>query len=85
MKQANWLDKGHVTPHKVPPSQVRRDSSIRRGLLEHPEMEQGDWLDKDHVTSTKPSRPRYTVIRPSDEAFLNTLKWNKVIGCTRVT
>jgi hypothetical protein len=38
---------------KVPPSQVHCDSSIRLGLLEHPDMEQGDWLDKGQVTPTK--------------------------------
>jgi hypothetical protein len=72
MEQGDWLDKDHVI-HRVPPSQVYRNSSIRRGLLENPEMEQGDWLDKGHLTAKKSRRPRYTMIRPSDEAFLNTL------------
>jgi hypothetical protein len=85
MEQGDWLNKGHVTLHKVPLVQVHCDPSIRRGLLEHPEMEQGDWLDKGHVTPTKSRRPRYTVFHPSEEAFLNTLKWSKVIGETRVT
>jgi hypothetical protein len=69
----------HVV-YKVPSSQVHRDPSIRGGLLEHPDMEQCVWLDDEHVTVKKSHWPRYTVICPSDKAFLNILTWSRVIG-----
>jgi hypothetical protein len=72
--------------HKVHLGQVYRDPSIRRGLLEHPDMKQGDWLDKGHMTPHKV--PLVLVHR---ESYIrlglleHTLTWNKVIVWTRVT